>query len=114
VVAVRALLESGNVDVNGGDNWVRLLSALRQTAAWLLCGNESALWMWHVIMDSRLVLSCMDYQYGRTALHWASLFGRVPVVELLLEGGANLNAATEVCWNFQSCRAFLSVDVAWV
>jgi hypothetical protein len=50
VAAVRALLESGNVDVNGVDDWVRLLSALRQTAAWLLCGNESALWMWHVIM----------------------------------------------------------------
>jgi hypothetical protein len=48
VAAVRALLESGNVDVNGV-TWVRLLSALRQTAAWLLCGNESALWMWHVI-----------------------------------------------------------------
>jgi hypothetical protein len=34
VAAVRALLESGNVDVNGvhHDSWVRLLSALRQTA----------------------------------------------------------------------------------
>jgi hypothetical protein len=49
VAAVRALLKRGNVDVNGGDG-VRLLSALRQTAAWLLCGNESALWMWHGIM----------------------------------------------------------------
>jgi hypothetical protein len=50
VAAVRALLESGNVDVDGADDVVRLLSALRQTAAWLLCGNESALWMGHVIM----------------------------------------------------------------
>jgi hypothetical protein len=30
--AVRALLESGNVDVNGVEDWVRLCSALRQTA----------------------------------------------------------------------------------
>jgi hypothetical protein len=49
VVVVRALLESGNVDVNGA-NEVRLLSARRQTTAWILCGNESALWMWHGIM----------------------------------------------------------------
>jgi hypothetical protein len=49
VTAARALLESGNMDVNWADE-VRLFSALRQTAAWLLCGNESALWMWHVIM----------------------------------------------------------------
>jgi hypothetical protein len=42
VAAVRALLESGNVDVNGVDDgdWVRLLSAPRQTAAWLLCGKR--------------------------------------------------------------------------
>jgi hypothetical protein len=32
VAAVRALLENGSVDVNGGDK-VRLLSALRRTAA---------------------------------------------------------------------------------
>jgi hypothetical protein len=53
VAAVRALLESGNVDVNGVDDgdWVRLFSALRQTAAWRLCGNESALWMWLGIVD---------------------------------------------------------------
>jgi hypothetical protein len=49
VAAVCPLLESGNVNVNEV-NEVRLLSALRQTAAWLLCGNESALWKWHVIM----------------------------------------------------------------
>jgi hypothetical protein len=49
VAAVRALLESGNVDVNGADE-VRLLSALRQTAARLLRINESVLWMWHGIM----------------------------------------------------------------
>jgi hypothetical protein len=49
VAAVRVLLEGGSVDVNGVDK-VRLLSARRQTAAWLLCGNESALWMWHAIM----------------------------------------------------------------
>jgi hypothetical protein len=41
VAAVRALLESGNVDINEVDDshWVRLLSALHQTAAWLLCEN---------------------------------------------------------------------------
>jgi hypothetical protein len=50
VVVVRALLKSGKVDINGVDDGVRLLSALRQTAAWLLCGNESALRMWHGIM----------------------------------------------------------------
>jgi hypothetical protein len=41
VAAVRALLDSGNADANGvfDGHWVRLLSALRQTAASVLCGN---------------------------------------------------------------------------
>jgi hypothetical protein len=44
VAAARELLESGNVDVNGVDDKVRLLSSLRQTAAWPLCGNGRTSW----------------------------------------------------------------------
>jgi ankyrin repeat protein len=84
VAAVRALLDSGNVDVHG------------------------------VVNRRPVLIQVGDNQNGWTALHWASSEGHSPVVELLLKAGADRNAADAVCWILKSCRAFLPVDVAWV
>jgi hypothetical protein len=37
----------------------------------------------------------------------------VPVVELLLTAGADINATDEVCWHSTLCRAILMMDVAF-
>jgi hypothetical protein len=41
-------------------------------------------------------LSLMNYQFGSTALHWASLFGHLPVAELLVKIGQDPNVANKV------------------
>ena len=47
------------------------------------------------------------YQYGDTPLIYAAIRGRLPMVEYLLEKGANLNAQDNV--NYQ-----LDIDLSFV
>jgi ankyrin repeat protein len=42
----------------------------------------------------------MILQFGGTALMAAAQAGQVAVVEILLEKGANINAATVVCYQY--------------
>ena len=42
------------------------------------------------------MLSCMQNEFGETALHTASKFGHVNVITALVERGADVNCLTKV------------------
>ena len=47
-------------------------------------------------MKSYYVVACDLFQFGHTPLHSACIVGHPQVVQMLLDGGADINAQTKV------------------
>ena len=107
------------VDIDDDDDDIE--GPLRQTPLHVLCGNgnddnmSGRVACFKLLRDAGVNLDATDsVAPGHTALHYAVSHKRVEMVSLLVEAGANVNAADSTGWmalHFAACTAANCVEV---